>query len=178
MCHAISPLTIPVKLVVLQHPLETKHAKNTARLIKLCVPDCELMVGESAEDFNVLQETIKQQNINAGVLYPHQHSMALESAKQRADFTPPDTLILIDATWRKAHKMWQLNPWLHSLPSWHFEQLPKADYRVRKSQLAHSLSTIEATSHALQHLFNVDTQPLITVFNAMQKNIEQFIPKC
>ena len=172
-CHAISPMTLPTNLLILQHPHETKQAKNTAKLIQLVSPECQIIVGETSEDFVDIRRAIEQQSHTPWVLYPNEASLPLESVAQQSSTERPQTLILIDATWRKAYKIWQSNPWLHTLPSWHFDQLPQGNYRVRKSKLPHSLSTLEAASHALTLLFGTDTQPMLNAFDAMQQHIEK-----
>lgn len=85
-------------------------------------------------------------------------------------------LILLDGTWRKAKKMWMLNPWLHDLPSWHFGQPPENQYRMRKTNLEHSLSTLEAAAYGLDCLCHFDSAKLLKLFNAMQTQIERFQP--
>jgi DTW domain-containing protein YfiP len=167
---------VPVKLIILQHPLENKHAKNTARLINLCIPETRIVVGETAQDFATLRSELCHAQTKTWVIYPNQHSKPLHLAAKTSATTLPETLILIDATWRKAYKMWQLNPWLDEFPSWHFNAQASANYRVRKSSLPHSLSTLEATSLALQTLFASDTQGLTLIFETMQQNIERFAP--
>lgn len=167
----------PVNLLILQHPHESKQAKNTAKLIKLVIRKCHIHVGETPEDFVTVKTDIEKNTQPPWVLYPNEASLGLESAAQHFPNQLPDTLIFIDATWRKAYKIWQSNPWLHVLPSWHFSDVPEGDYRIRKSKLPHSLSTLEATSHALSLLFNTNTQPMLDVFDVMQKNMERYQSK-
>lgn len=167
----------PVNLVILQHPHESKQAKNTAKLIKLVNGQCQIYVGETQEDFATIKTKIEKNAQKPWILYPNAASLPLESSAQHFPNHLPETLIFIDATWRKAFKIWQSNPWLHILPSWHFGEVPKGNYRIRKSRLAHSLSTLEATSHALSLLFNTNTQPMLDVFDVMQKNMERYQSK-
>ncbi|WP_040523461.1 tRNA-uridine aminocarboxypropyltransferase [Aliiglaciecola lipolytica] len=176
-CGAISCITIPLQLVVLQHPLETRHAKNTARLIPLCIPNTQTFVGQSEQDFTELKQQLVKTNKTAWVLYPNSQSQPLEDYQQHYPDTLPDVLIVIDATWRKATKMWQLNPWLHVLPSWHFNALPENQYRIRKTQLAHSLSTLEAAAQGLKILTKRDVKPLLRLFDEMQIQQEKHMPK-
>ncbi|WP_342805932.1 tRNA-uridine aminocarboxypropyltransferase [Alteromonas sp. M12] len=175
-CAFISEVKIPLQLTILQHPLESKHGKNTARLIPLCIENSEIFVGENQQDFVDVKTQVMAASQNTWVLYPHAFSQPLEEHSKHFQNVLPDRLIVIDATWRKTTKMWQLNPWLHALPSWHFNTLPDNQYRIRKSTLEHSLSSLEATAQALSILCDTDTQPLLTLFDAMQRQQERHIP--
>ena len=46
-CHWVRPLSSRVDLLILQHPLEVRNAKNSARLLHLCVAGSRLEVGEA-----------------------------------------------------------------------------------------------------------------------------------
>ncbi|MEP4890757.1 MAG: tRNA-uridine aminocarboxypropyltransferase [Aliiglaciecola sp.] len=175
-CAFINEVEVPLQITILQHPLESKHGKNTARLLPLCIENSEILIGENEQDFADVKEPVISTFQNTWVLYPNTDSQPLEEHKTHYPNTLPDRLIVIDATWRKATKMWQLNPWLHELPSWHFNTLPQNQYRIRKSKLEHSLSSLEATAHALKLIYNTDTQPLLTLFDAMQKQQEKHTP--
>jgi DTW domain-containing protein YfiP len=107
------------------------------------------------------------------VLFPSPDSKifseALKPAVQRVQ-----TLILIDGTWRKAKKMWQLNPWLWSLAVSRLEAGSISRYRIRKGSEAGGISTLEAAALALEILEGADTEPLYKAFEAMQDKWQQF----
>ncbi|TRY33437.1 tRNA-uridine aminocarboxypropyltransferase [Aliiglaciecola sp. M165] len=170
-CDAIRPVNVPLKLIVLQHPSEVKHAKNTARLVPLCVKQCEIHVGESAKDFEHIVPTME----DAWLIYPSKTSQPLESTNKKE--CSPKRLIFIDATWKKAFKLYQLNPWLHTLPSWHFDQVPDNQYHIRKTTLTHSVSTLEAIAYALKLTTEMDSEPLLNVLHRMQSHRQRFTDK-
>ncbi|WJG09418.1 tRNA-uridine aminocarboxypropyltransferase [Aliiglaciecola sp. LCG003] len=174
-CDSIRALDLPVKLIILQHPDEAKHAKNTARLLRLCCENSEIIIGENSQDFVQLKRQCIEFPKHHWLIYPNASSQPIEKQHPLPVASLPQKLILIDATWRKAYKMWQLNPWLQSLPSWHFDQLPESRYAIRKSSLSYSLSTLEATAYALQQMYAIDTSPLYDALNAMQNNRQRYI---
>ena len=53
-CHWVRPLSSRVNLLILQHPLEVRNAKNSARLLHLCLPGSRLEVGEAFPDLHAL----------------------------------------------------------------------------------------------------------------------------
>ncbi len=87
-------------------------------------------------------------------------------------------VILIDGTWRKAYKIWQLSSNLHTLPSIHLPEGLKGQYLIRKAPSENSLSTVEAGYHMLSILEpERDFSPLLTAFEKMiQFQIDQ-MPK-
>ncbi len=132
-------LAHPTEVVLLQHPLEQREVKGTARLLALSLANCQLHVGE---DFAPLPNP--DARVEA-LLYPG------EGAVPVPDGTPPDRLRLyvLDGTWRKSRLMLHRNPWLQALPRWPLATAPATRYRVRKAQAAHQLATLEAVAYAL-----------------------------
>ncbi|MFT6056992.1 MAG: DTW domain-containing protein YfiP [Pseudohongiellaceae bacterium] len=175
-CSAITQIAVDVEIIILQHPYEKNRAKNTARLISLVVPDAIVVVGESAADFEQIKQRLTDRE-SAGrrvaVLFPSPDSTILSENLKTAS-NPVQTLILIDGTWRKAKKMWQLNPWLWSLGVFRLEAGSESRYRIRKGSEAGGLSTLEAAALALEIVEDANTAPLYKAFEAMQDKWQQF----
>jgi DTW domain-containing protein YfiP len=159
----------------MQHPNEAKHGKNSARLVPLAISSSEIYIGESAKDFARLREYLASKHATTCVFYPHPRSLEVEQQLAQYQAANYDTLIFIDATWRKAYKMWQLNSWLHDLPSWHFANPPSSQYTIRSTKLNNAISTLESTSYILSLGHGVDTRALLELFQAMQNNQLQHI---
>ncbi len=62
------------------------------------------------------------------------------------------TLILLDGTWKKAYKMWQLSINLQALPTVSLDNADRGNYRIRKSPKDQGVSTVEAGYLALAAL--------------------------
>ena len=160
-CRWVVPVPHAVEVLILQHPLEVAHPKNTARLLQLCLARSRLVVGESFAD-----DTWLAAGWQAGdaprrtvLLYP-------DTAADRAeDLVPPPPmppgwhtapealrLVVLDATWRKSRKMLYQSPALQRLPRLALEALPASRYAIRKAQRPHQLSTFESTCAALARL--------------------------
>lgn len=175
-CTAITKTAVDTEIIILQHPTEKNRAKNTARLISLVVPDTKLIVGEGAADFEQVKQhllTQKSRETSVAVLFPSPASTILSEVSQPT-LKKIQTLILIDGTWRKAKKMWQLNPWLWPFVVSRLEADSKSRYRIRKGSEAGGLSTLEAAALALEILEDADTKPLYRAFEAMQDKWLQF----
>lgn len=157
------------KIHVLQHPGEKGHAKNTVRLAKLLMPDLTIWLGEQPEDFSELTVSIRNNVSKWACFYPSTVSCPQSSS---IPMLPDTNLLFIDATWRKARKIWHLNSWLHSIPQFHFAERHKGQYRIRKNHAEYQLSTIEAIAYAIQDQAN--TSPLFTLFDQFQNQQAKF----
>jgi DTW domain-containing protein YfiP len=170
-CFAVEPVKCSQKIIVLQHPAESKHAKNSLRLLPLCLANLHIVIGESPTDFLQIAKACHLAPADFALFYPSDHSKDLEQHLSQFKLAMPQTLIFIDATWRKALKIWRLNPWLHTLNSWHFSTPPTSRYHIRKASVANSLSTLEAVAYALEQTQGIDCQPLHDIFSTMQKRV-------
>lgn len=165
LCAAIRPMTSRHRLIILQHPSEAAHAKNSARLIPLCLPDTRIWPGESEADFAELIAQLAADPRPAYLLYPAEPAQAVEPLSAQGRF-PRSNLILLDGTWRKAYRTYQLNPWLQKLPKLTFAAPPPSRYQIRKARQPGSLSTLEAAAWCLHHLEKIDVSPLLELFHA------------
>ena len=164
LCPLIPSLSSRTRVVLLQHPSETDHALNTARLAALGLSNAELRVGEV---FEKLPALIATPGYRAALLFPGEDAVVLETCSS------PDALPLLlfvpDGTWRKARKLLYLNPSLARLPRVTLGQVAPSRYRLRKAPQEGALSTLEAVVHAL----NVLEAP--TAFDALLKPFDALI---
>lgn len=164
LCHAVSPIQMSTEVVVMQHPSEVNHAKNTVRLMQLVIPQMQVFIGETVEDFIELQAYLAQATKPIYVVYPSDNSVSVSQVNPANNAI----IILIDGTWRKAYKMLQFNPWLLDYPAIHLEVEHASNYIIRKAKRPDSLSTLEATALLLSSLDpTCDTTPLFAAFDAM-----------
>ncbi|MFT2092892.1 tRNA-uridine aminocarboxypropyltransferase [Paraglaciecola sp. 2405UD69-4] len=173
LCAWVSPIDSPVNIVVLQHPKEVKHAKNSVKLLHLGLKAVNVLVGESPGDWAELIESAIQAPEKFSVCYPDEQSTPLESldsdAQKQQSFPTGHTVIFIDASWRKALKIWLLNPWLHNLQTWHFSAPPANKYQIRHTTQENSLSTLESVAYVLEFTKNIDCTALYVLFEKMQE---------
>jgi len=153
-CDAISEIKNCVQVIVLQHPCEEKEAKNTARLLALSLQNIRIIRGETPEDFASLQDLPAD---TTALIYPHHNALAMETAPSTKSLTH---LIVLDGTWKKAYKLYQMNPWLTLFPAMCFADVPVNRYAIRKAPRPDSLSTLEAVGYALSLCEGIDPSPL------------------
>lgn len=155
LCSHIHPVLNQTSLIILQHPSERKHALNTVKLMEKIFQKIALFSGEHFENDESLQKLIDTEK--TALLFPGQKATLLSSHSM--DITQ---LILLDGTWKKAKKLYYLNPFLQSLPQITLKIAAPSLYRIRQSSLENSLSTLEAAVAALNII-----EPTLDCSNAM-----------
>ncbi|WP_287028322.1 tRNA-uridine aminocarboxypropyltransferase [Pseudomonas sp. UBA6310] len=148
LCALIPSLPSRCRVLLLQHPSESGHALNTARLAALGLQNAELLVGERFED---LQGRLDDPGHRPCLLFPGADAEVLSAGIPRED-SRPLLLVVPDGTWRKARKLLHLNPALAALPRLALPDGMTSRYRVRKAPAAGALSTLEAVVAALNLL--------------------------
>ncbi|MDO6707129.1 tRNA-uridine aminocarboxypropyltransferase [Photobacterium sp. 1_MG-2023] len=168
-CQWVEQVDAKTELWILQHPTEVKQPLGTARILTLALPNARLWVGENFSHDETLNALLSDPNRRVAVLYPGEQASPLSQSASEQSHHPITTLILLDGTWKKAYKMWQLSENLHALPCVRLEDTDPGNYRIRKSPKATGLSTVEAAYHALTQLEGdqTDFQPLLVPFNRM-----------
>jgi DTW domain-containing protein YfiP len=173
-CQWSTPIAHAIEVLILQHPLEAKHAKGSACLLHLSLPNSRLLVGEvfDEQELETLLHTPGAQRKHAILLYPDTPDDAgIAQPAPPVDVTRVEPgelrLVVLDGTWRKSRKMLYANPLLQSLPRLALRDAPPSQYLIRKAHGAHQLSTLEATCYALMQLENDSAKyaPLLDTFN-------------
>ncbi len=173
-CDLVKAVDSHTELLILQHPLEQKQAKGSARLLHLCLPQSQLVVSEVFDLDSLL--TTDKNNI---LLYPPSEEPNAPEAVNPSSLTPAQTrLIVLDGTWRKSRKLLHLNPALANLPRLQLNELPQSRYHIRKAQQDHQLSTLEAACLALGQIDQSPNtyNPILDAFDQFVQRQQQFIP--
>ena len=179
-CRFVTPTATACEVLILQHPLEAHHAKNSARLLHLSLPGSRLVVGEAFDDAAL--QALMPDDKTTVLLYPptafegHAAPAPLDAA-QLAD--PSQVrLVVLDATWRKSRKMLHQSPALQRLPRLALDEVPDSRYAIRKAHAPGQLSTLEATCAALAQLEGSTArwQPLLDAFDGFVAQQRVFMP--
>lgn len=176
LCAAVKPIYPQHQLLILQHPSEVTHTKNSVRLLKMAVPQTQIVVGETAADFAELRQQLGDKP-QVMLVYPADESADVSVTEQASSVAVDrgnelgeqvNTLILIDGTWRKAYRMLCLNPWLLALPRLSLAVDNASAYCIRKAKRSDSLSTLEAAALALKQLEPaLDITPVTNLLQAL-----------
>jgi len=161
-CGFAAPVRSVAEVLILQHPMEVANAKNSGRLLHLCLPGSRLEIGEQFEGMALASEAVASEGIPARarqpvLLYPETPGDRSLGIAPPPAFDPAWrarelTLVVLDATWRKSRKMLYLNPVLQAMPRLPLSDTPPSHYLIRKAHKPDQLSTLEATAYALAQL--------------------------
>lgn len=163
LCPLIPALDSRTRVILLQHPSETAHALNTARLAALGLNNAELRVGEVFDD---LGDVLATPGYRPALLFPGDDAQVLTTYRENE--SEPLLLVVPDGTWRKARKLLYMNPLLEGLPRVTLGAVAPSRYRLRKAPKAGALSTIEAVAGALNALeYPVCFDALLAPFEAL-----------
>ncbi len=163
-CNLTCRIENHVQVWFLQHPSEQKQAKGSAMLANLSLQQSKILIAEDFSAHEELQHVIDDPNINVLLLYPDDSAKVAEPL---VDSEAKKTIVLIlDGTWKKAYKMYQLSKNLHGLEKITLPGEITSQYRIRKHHKATDLSSLEACAHALMMLENNQHryQPLLHSF--------------
>ena len=175
-CGLLPKIHNRTNVVVLQHPTETRNPKGSAIIAKLYLKNHQQWIGENFSHHLLLNRLIEQNPASTAIVYPAKASVSrnqLEAYAQTVNLEQSkntiSNLIFIDASWRKASKIWHLSKNLHRLPHIRLQPAASSNYRIRKSPGDDHLSTIEAICHCLSQLETSEEkyQPLLDVFDKM-----------
>ncbi len=153
-CYLVKPIVQAIEVLILQHPMEIHHAKNSGRLLHLSLANSRLLQAETL-DAASWDKALKEPKYTV-LLYPHTALAGQAPAPSPDPENMKDLakvrLVVIDATWRKSRKMLHVNPALQGLPRMTLDTAPCSRYLIRKAHKPGQLSTLEATCAALMQL--------------------------
>lgn len=197
-CSKIQPIRCKTELILLQHPNEAKHPKGSAIILPLSLNQGERtrvhhLIGEDFSAHVQLQQLLDESDVKHCILYPSPESQSLsdwliqlpphhvlhpqENIGLQSLIETKIRLILIDATWKKAYKIWQLSKNLHELDCVHLPKSIHGQYEIRKSPSPQHLSTLEAGFYSLMMIEpETDFAPLKQVFDFMIARQQSFRP--
>jgi DTW domain-containing protein YfiP len=155
----------PIKLVILQHPDEQKHPLATVPILKACLDNLEVVVGEQFDPTDLSHVDLS----TAGLLFPSDNAQEWDMGKSvsSGEFKL-QTLIVIDGTWRKAKKIHFEHSWLQELPHILLKSFGPSQYRIRSTKVEGGLSTLETVVQACNYISgSTEFNGILKPFQAM-----------
>lgn len=189
-CKHVQHVRNRVSLIILQHPQEVHEAKNSARLLHMCLENSQIYVNETFDD-SFFEQFHTDSCYYDLLLYPdtlEEKSLGIKPAPaidlerlnigDNSTNLNPIRLWVIDATWRKSRKMLYLSLELQSMPRLGLIDCPPSIYKIRKAHSENQLSTLEASCYALRQLEQntVDYEPVLNAFAAFVAEQQTFLP--
>jgi DTW domain-containing protein YfiP len=145
LCAAIPTLATRTRIVIVRHHLERHRSSNSGRLAHLALPNSELV-----EHGGLAGPARLPALDGAWLLFPE------GEAARAAPAPPPAQLVVLDATWSQARRMYRKLSALRGLPILRLPDAPMAAARLREAPGPGRVSTIEAIARALRLLEGED----------------------
>ncbi len=146
LCAEVPTITTRTRVVIVRHHLERDRSSNTGRLAHQALPNSVIVDhGGSLADAHRGPAVLPPLD-GAWVLFP-----AGEPTTVCPD-PPPRQLVVLDATWSQARRMYRKLDALRGLPILRLPDIPVSTARLRQSPGEGRVSTIEAIAAALRLL--------------------------
>ncbi len=186
LCPEITVIDPGVAFLFLMHPKEAYQQKTgTGRLCALSLAESEILVGiDFTDNARLLELTSgRKGSIPYGegmkyfpvVLFPS--DQAFTATDPFLGEKPPGKkllVIVLDATWFFAKKMWKLSRSLHDLPCISFNEDYRSRFVFKKQPAPEYLSTIESVAYLVRELkeagqadSSADETALLQLFDTM-----------
>ena len=138
LCSEVPTIATRTRVVIVRHHLERHRSSNTGRLAHLALPNSEIIDygGRCVAELPPLE--------GAWLLFPE--------GDRAAPLEPPKQLVVLDATWSQARRMFRKLAVLRGLPILRLPPGPMAAARLREAPGPGMVSTIEAIARALEQL--------------------------
>lgn len=182
LCAHITQQILPIKITIIQHAKEAKHAKNTVKIARLVSPSIEVISHCDADGIRRLQNVMDVKTTI--ILYPTEYSIPLDGIsiinhntcllRGENKHKRVERLVFIDGNWKQAYGIRQSNKWLNSYIHCHFGKMYNKKYSIRKSKKDDQLSTIEAIAYSLNMLSGIATDVYLMPFMHMQEKWNSF----
>jgi len=137
LCPAIPTIVTHTHVVIVRHRAEHHRSSNTGRLAHAALPNSTLL----EYDTDPLPPLA-----GAWLLFPE------GEPAHAAPSPPPQHLIVLDATWSQARRMYRKLDGLRGIPTLRLPDAPMPAARLRDSPGPGRVSTIEAIARALRLL--------------------------
>jgi len=148
-CHLVCLTKNLIKVVILQHPSEVKQSKGTVALLSRSLAECQVLEGEDFQHNAVLQQLIEKYQGKVALVYPSEQAIEISQTNNETGVSDIQCIILLDGTWKKAYRLYMMNPALHHLIHLQLPQSIEGRYQIRSTNKKGALSTLEACCHSL-----------------------------
>ena len=142
LCAQIPTIETRTRVVIVRHHLERWRSSNSGRLAHLALPNSVIVDHGGGRRGPAVLPPLE----GAWLLFPEGEPTTV------CPVPPPVQLVVLDATWSQARRMYRKLDALRGLPILRLPELPVPAARLRESPGPGRVSTIEAIARALRLL--------------------------
>jgi DTW domain-containing protein YfiP len=164
-CPILPTVTTRTEFLILRHIYEAQRPSNTGRLVALAMPNSRIIpcgggtrIGLSPVDDEFLLVP------GTWLLWPD----GTGTQSGMSDLTPPDRVVVIDATWQQARRLYSSMPVLWALPRLVLPEPTHSRDRLREQHRSDGMSTLEAVAAAVAKIEgNEAARPLEKLYDEL-----------
>ncbi len=145
-CPVLPQVQTKTEFIILRHIWEAERPSNTGRLAALCLPNARIIpcgggtrIGLEPLNENLLTEP------DTWLLWPDGPAVKPDAP----DFLPPQRVVVLDATWHQARRLFRHTPALRALPRLALPAPETQRDRLRDQHRPDGMSTLEAVAAAV-----------------------------
>jgi DTW domain-containing protein YfiP len=146
LCAEVPTVATRTRVVIVRHDREQSRSSNTGRLAHQALPNSVIVDHNARNESGLVVPTVLPPLDGAWLLFP-----AGEPTTGCPE-PPPRQLVVLDATWSQARRMYRKIEALRGLPILRLPDIPVSTARLRQSPGEGRVSTIEAIAAALRLL--------------------------
>ena len=164
-CPILPTVQTQAEFLILRHIYEAERPSNTGRLVALALPNSRIIpcgggtrIGLAPVDDEFLRVD------GTWLLWPD----GTGTKSHGSDLTLPVRVVVIDATWQQARRLYSSMPALRALPRLILPAPMRCRDRLREQHRLDGMSTLEAVAAAVAKLEGVETaQPLEKLYDEL-----------
>lgn len=162
-CPILPTVTTRTEFLILRHIYEAQRPSNTGRLVALTMPNSRIIpcgggtrIGLSPVDDEFLRVP------GTWLLWPD----GTGTQPEMSDLAPPDRVVVIDATWQQARRLYSSMPVLRTLPRLVLPAPIRYRDRLREQHRSDGMSTLEAVAAAVAKIEGIEAaKPLEILYD-------------
>ena len=162
-CPILPAVKTKTEFLILRHIWEVRRPGNTGRLVALAMPNSRIIDCGGGE--RVGSSFLKDKGLTDNetwLLWPDGHALRHDTPDTR----PPQRVVVLDATWHQARRLFRQNPLLQTMPRLSLPAPSRERRRLRKQQRPDGMSTLECVAAAVALLEGDETaRPLEHLFD-------------
>jgi DTW domain-containing protein YfiP len=162
-CPILPTVQTQAEFLIMRHIREANRPSNTGRLVALAMPNSRIVscgggvrIGLSFLDEKLLRRP------GTWLLWPD----GTNSGSDMSAITPPERVVVLDATWRQARRLYSRMPVLPTMPRLALPAPARYRNRMREQHRSDGMSTIEAVAAAVTKLEGAEVaEPLEMLYD-------------
>ncbi|HNZ65196.1 MAG TPA: tRNA-uridine aminocarboxypropyltransferase [Smithella sp.] len=164
-CPILPTVQTRTQILILRHIYEAERPSNTGRFVALAMPNSRIIACGGGSRIGL--SPVDDQELRAPgtwLLWPD----GTGANSDASDLTPPARVVVIDATWQQARRLYRNMPVLWELPRLTLPAPKGRRERLREQRRSDGMSTLEAVAAAVAGLEGAEAaRPLEELYDEL-----------